>query len=126
TILDGPYPNNVDAQLISPQFTIPPASYNPYLSFWHWFSTSSSDDNGRVQITTNGNSWFDISPAFSGAGGSWRNATTNLVAYAGQSVRIALRFVSDQFSGAAGGWYVDDIQLASSALLPPVIAVQPQ
>ncbi|MDI6803004.1 MAG: hypothetical protein QME58_04045, partial [Bacteroidota bacterium] len=40
TILAGNYPSNANTRLERIQsFTVPPASQNPRLRFWHWFNT---------------------------------------------------------------------------------------
>ena len=89
TILGGDYPDGVDARLISPEFVVPIGSANPQLSFWHWFDSYESADNGRVQISTDGITWTDFTPLFSS---EWTKQLFNLTAYAGQTVRLSFYF----------------------------------
>ncbi len=77
---------------------------------------------GRVQISTNGgSSWSTLSsqPGIGGWGeGAFSLKTLNLASYANQSAKVRFYYdlvggyVSDTSPGS--GWYIDDIQIASS------------
>ena len=49
TALDGNYNSSVDSRLVKiSSFTVPEATENPRLRFWHWFNfTNNDDDWGR-------------------------------------------------------------------------------
>ncbi|MCK4773261.1 MAG: hypothetical protein KAT30_00695, partial [Candidatus Krumholzibacteria bacterium] len=52
TVLAGNYPEGVSSRLKrETTFVVPPASENPRLRFWHWYSFSCSD-YGYVEIRT--------------------------------------------------------------------------
>jgi bacillopeptidase F (M6 metalloprotease family) len=104
-----------------------------------WNSTADANDNPvgyfgtnytftYVTNTTvtgfqNGN-WLAISPtnqSFGGGAvksGGWTNASVDLSAYAGQTVKVAFHFQSGGSGyGSAAGWYVDDVSLATAPTL---------
>ncbi len=118
TVLDGNYAEPVDSKLISPKITIPNASENPRLRFWHWYSFS-TDDYGKVQIRVDGtDEWEDISPSYSNTGSSvWTYPFLDLSEYAGKSVQIAFYFHSNQagqyYSNVSSGWYIDNIEIVT-------------
>jgi bacillopeptidase F (M6 metalloprotease family) len=118
TVLAGNYASGVDSRLISPIFAVPAANQNPRLRFWHWFSTQSGPDYGKVQIKVAGNStWIDIGSTYSGSGsGIWTYPSIDLSAYAGQNVQIAFLFHSDG-SVVSSGWYIDDISVETGPIV---------
>ena len=100
TNLDGNYHNYVDStRLISPPFTVPSASENPRLRFWHWYYfTVNDNDYGKVQIKVDGNqNWEDLPDGFyqDRSGYIWTRPLIDLSAYAGLSVQISFYFHSD-------------------------------
>lgn len=110
---------------------------NTQLSFRHNYNTESAYDGGVVEISTNnGSTWTDLLPfitqgtynvtmnsaalvipnrrAFSGNSGGFVTTLINLSSFAGQSIRIRFRFVSDA-SVAVTGWYIDDVVIRNEA-----------
>jgi len=128
TVMDGNYSDYADnSRLTSPWFTVPSASENPRLRFWHWYSFHSiNNDYGKVQIRTQGNSWVDISNEFRGnSSGIWANSLIDLMSYAETTVQIAFWFHSEIYGEAVDegpGWYIDDIELRTG----PVIFNNPE
>ncbi|MCZ7635989.1 MAG: choice-of-anchor J domain-containing protein [Verrucomicrobia bacterium] len=115
TILAGDYTDDRGSLVRSQPFLVPPASNEPRLRFWHWWSFN-RDDSGQVQITTNnGVSWQPLSPTYGAdSSGRWTRAWLDLKAYAGQTVRLGFYFRSGNYSGApdvAPGWYIDDVEI---------------
>ena len=110
TILNGNYPSYANTRLVSPQITLP--SGHVRVKFWHWFDMGSGDW-GDVQISTDGINWETVtSPVFDGSSTGWTQVCVDISAYAGSTVRIGFRFVSDYpYSGA--GWYIDDVSVVS-------------
>jgi hypothetical protein len=113
TVLDGNYWEPVDSRLISPPFVVPPATDNPALQFWHWYSFSDYD-YGEVQIKVNGGLWQAISNQFTAtSSNAWTPFYVSLLAYADSTVQIAFYFHSHG-SGSpdvSTGWYIDDIYI---------------
>ena len=66
TGLTAGYPNGANALLICAPFTVPAASDNPRLRFWHWFSTESGYDYGQVQIKVGSGAWQTLSLNYTG------------------------------------------------------------
>jgi len=122
TVLDGNYTEPVDSRLIRhTSFVVPPASTNPKLRFWHWYSFSTSDW-GVVQISTNGGiDWQTISATYSSTGSSvWTYPSIDLTAYADSSVQIAFYFHSRIFGGTTDvstGWYIDDVKVITGPII---------
>ncbi|KAA3613755.1 MAG: choice-of-anchor D domain-containing protein [Calditrichaeota bacterium] len=114
TVLEGNYCEPRDTRLISPWFTVPPADKNPALTFWHWFSFSSSD-NGRVQLRTKHSDWKTISDIFTNTSADvWTPTYYPLSAYADSTVQIAFYFHSQEVwpnPDVSTGWYIDDIKI---------------
>lgn len=107
TNLDGTYTNNT-SRLISPPLELPVGS--PQLWFWHWFSLSDYD-YGYVDVSIDdGCTWINLSGYSGTSNGSWTPTMVPLAAYAGQTVRLALRM---QTGGnyTSSGWYVDDLEI---------------
>lgn len=111
------------------------------LSFWHSYDTERSYDGGVVEISTDGGTtWADLGnrfilgyytdsidaasgtalagrKAFTGSNGTgFIKTDVNLSAYAGQSVQLRWRFVSDNGT-SVNGWYVDDILVKNEAVV---------
>ena len=110
------------SRLVSPPFTVPPASTNPSLRFWHWYSlgppTGGAGDWAVVEIRAGSNTWEPL-PDCSGStvtytlnSGSWSEPCYDLSSYSEQTVQLAFHLSANSFSGGAG-WYVDDIQIVT-------------
>ncbi len=126
TLLNVNYPAypSSNSRLISPQFILPPASSNPYLRFWHWYSlggsTGGNPDYAVVEIKAGTNAWQSITPLYSGNAGAWTEPFVDLTSYGGQTVQLAFHLIPGSYSSGEG-WYVDDIQIypyATSAYNP--------
>ena len=117
TVLDGNYTESVDSRLIRHQaFVVPPASENPRLRFWHWFSFN-ADDWGRVQIRETGlEQWQDLSEELYTNSSSlvWSYPSLDLSSYSGKPVEIAFYFHSQNRVGSidvSSGWYIDSVSV---------------
>ena len=124
TILNGNYQEGSPSRLISSPFTVPSASENPRLRFWHWYSFSTSD-YGQVQVRIAGQSnWTALSSGRYGHGSvgyhsssRWTRPSLDLSAYAGQTIELCFYFYSsctDEWPNGcvthvAPGWYIDEI-----------------
>jgi hypothetical protein len=109
TILNGNYPPNTRARLVSPPIDLPTG--NSRLRFWQWFSIagSGSSDVGIVQIKIGTNQWQDLtSPVERSGGGVWTPQTVDLKAFAGRTVQVGFILYSNDSSEGLG-WYIDDL-----------------
>jgi len=114
TNLEGNYQEPADSRLVSPPFVVPPASANPAVQFWHWFSFSAAD-YGEAQIRVNNGNWQAISSQIvNTSSGIWTNFYVSLSAYADSIVQIGFYFHSENYLGGtsdvSSGWYIDDIR----------------
>jgi bacillopeptidase F (M6 metalloprotease family) len=119
TNLKGNYAANVESRFISPTFTVPNASENPRIRFWHWFSFSSGDYS-KVQIKVVGaTDWYDLSGQYKNVGSNtWSCPYIDLSDYAGLTVQIAFYFYSDGSTYyVSTGWYIDDLSLVTGPVV---------
>lgn len=111
---------------------LPPivADSNTFFYFWHYYNTESEWDGGFVEVfdLSTGN-WIDLGPfmvengynnvvgfnspvgarpVFGGNSQGYIQTKADLRSFAGQTVRIRFRFVSDE-AVFEEGWYIDDI-----------------
>ncbi|MBK9655588.1 MAG: choice-of-anchor J domain-containing protein [Rhodanobacteraceae bacterium] len=123
-----------DQRLISPVINVPATGNAPTLRFRHDVSmepntAASCFDGGFVEVSTNGGStWTVLDPAtqledfYDGplASGErawcgiqpYTTASFDMAAYAGQSVRLRFRAITDTSVGnVPHGWYVDDVRI---------------
>jgi subtilisin family serine protease len=117
TDLDGYYPINCNASLMSDWVTLPE---NPELRFWHWYSIDElgwEGAFGTVEVTTDGTTWESASAEafYAGASGGWLSETIDLSTWAGQRARIRFRLWSQEGDIVIyyyAGWYVDDVAIS--------------
>jgi hypothetical protein len=123
TVLNGNYNDGTSSRLISPAFTIPPASSSPYLRFWQWYSFANSD-YGVVEIRIGTNAWQQISSHFSGSSAGWfHSPPIDLTSFGGDTVQLAFEVVDVDGNASQPGWYVDDIGIYINSCL--AILTQP-
>jgi subtilisin family serine protease len=104
---------NTETTSISQSVTVPSAS--PYLSFYHWVQSAESScswDYGYVRI--NGVSVSTLGLCSTNNTGGWVARSINLSAYAGQTVILEFRSVTD--SSIISNWFIDDVSFRSTAL----------
>jgi hypothetical protein len=109
TVIGGNYLHGVDAVLVTPEFEVADAALRPRLRYAHWYDLL--DDVGRVQVRTLGGDWQDVpGHRITQHGTSWSQSIVDLRPYAGETVQVGFRIVTDgSWSGVAEGWYVDDV-----------------
>ena len=121
TILGGNYTTDENTRLISPWIALPTLAWDErlQLKFWHWFLINEivhGNDQGYIQISTDGVTWQTIGGPYSGWSWAWTQVCIDLSAYAGSSIRIGFYFVSN-WTAEDRGWYVDDISVAKSVVI---------
>jgi len=105
----GNYANNVDTQLLSPQFSVAPYSA-PRLRLRSYCDTESGWDFGTVQVRPSPMAAWETVYSCSGDA-SWRSLDLPLPQLEGATqAQIRFRLTSDT-SQVRDGWYVDDIVL---------------
>jgi hypothetical protein len=115
TVLAGPYPPHADSRLISPPFTVPPASQSPRLRFWHWLLNKTGDP-ATVEIRPAGGSWQALSGPMVARDASWARPYFALDQFGGQQVQIAFHFQSNDDSDTDAGWFVDDVTVETGPI----------
>ncbi|MEO0162041.1 MAG: Omp28-related outer membrane protein [candidate division WOR-3 bacterium] len=100
------YTNENDASLVSPYFVATPDSN---LYFWHQYRMEQGWDYGHLDIDNGSGFWKTIG-VFTGNQASWTQYTYSLQQFAGQTIRLRFRFLSDG-SVVDEGWYIDDVNI---------------
>ena len=144
----GPEPNEVgdDKLVLRSAIAIPANATSAGLTFWHNYAFEHSDstfyDGGVLEVSTDGgNTWADAGTNITAGGyngtissgfmnplagrsawggttsGAYTQVQVNLLPYRGPSLLFRLRLGTDN-SGPGAGWYVDDVQVTYTALLP--------
>jgi len=136
----GNYPNNANMWLRSPAIDLTNMS-DATLNYWTKWDIETDWDFGLVEISTNGGiSWTPLVGQYMQPGSgqgvqttglygyegtqlNWVRESISLSAYAGQTIHLRFRLISDSWV-TEDGWYVDDISVNSldpNANIPPYI-----
>ena len=111
--------DNLENTLTKP-YTL--SATSPKLSFWTWFNIEQGYDFGYVEVQAAGSStWTSVAGNLTTAvqssygitgdsGTKWLSATYDLSAWAGQTVKIRFRYLTDG-GLALKGWAIDDISV---------------
>ena len=116
TKLNGNYDEGLRTKFFSPPFKVKPATDDPGLRFWHWYSFSSAD-YGEIYVRYhNQDTWQLLSNRFSStSSGVWTTYYASLSAYADSIIQLAFYFHSDNHNGGpidvSSGWYIDDVKI---------------
>ncbi len=133
TILNGPYPDESGAGLVSPTFTVSPSSY--LVEVEHWYETEWGYDGCNLTIWPYGTvvtpmggyplgvisespyyyAWcVDGEPGWSGSSGGWRVDCFDLSEYMNMSIAVELDFGADA-SVTTTGWYLARIRVGGDS-----------
>jgi subtilisin family serine protease len=106
----GGVDNNTD--YISQSVTVPASS--PYLTWYQWIASEDSCgyDHGYVRINGVNTTTLDLCSSSNTNG--WVPRSINLSSYAGQTVSLQFRSVTDATGNS--NWFIDDVSFRSSAL----------
>jgi hypothetical protein len=117
--------------LLSTEIDLSSYSINPVLSFDTYYDIEEAWDFGFVQVSTNnGITWtslenaytsdvidpdgypaiYDNLPGLSGSSGGWINIDFDLSAYAGSTILIGFRYMTD-WATENLGWYIDNVAI---------------
>ena len=137
TILADKYPYGPDSRLVSPQMTLDTVAANEeiVLRYNQWWSYSGGD-RGYVQIqsydegTETWSDWTTLKEVYS-YDSTWHQALVDLTAYAGQTIRLGFYHTDTTETTSYGsnvhaeswGWYLDDVEMSISVLIPPVVTI---
>jgi hypothetical protein len=115
--------SNIDATAVT-HVTVPTA--NPTLTFNELHLAEAGFDYAYTVVSTDGGQTYQalanantvdgpLGPALNGDSAAWATQTFDLSAYAGQSIVIGFRYVSDGGVNE-GGWYVDDVAVGGTVI----------
>ncbi|MFC1731203.1 T9SS type A sorting domain-containing protein [candidate division KSB1 bacterium] len=135
TNLNGNYQNNSLEYLYSPKFDISIYGIG-YLRFWHWYSTESPSDIGKVQYMNNQENWITLGVqndsvalnwynsysngdyGWSGNSNGWKQSEYDLVGLNDLGNIVQFRFVFETNSTVFNydGWAIDDFEITPPKL----------
>ncbi|MCB1122886.1 MAG: hypothetical protein KJT03_15130, partial [Verrucomicrobiae bacterium] len=111
TFLAENYPYNSNGLLFSPPIFIPQNGL-PQFTYHEWYATATSAHYGQVQIRRVGEEWSDVANTrVFGSGTTWAEKILDLTPYAGDTIQIGFRFVSNNFGTPLAGWFLDAVSL---------------
>ena len=109
-------PNSGD--LTSRPVAIPSTGYA--LRFWYRATTEGSErhwDQRWVQVSVDGGPFNSVLQLYDDVPAYWLNATIDLSAYAGKTIRVRFHFAAlDGAFNAYEGWFIDDIEISALAI----------
>lgn len=109
TVLNGNYPPGADARFVRDRvFTVPPATEQPRLRFWHWFRGAPGSTR-TIEVKVGAGEWQAVEVASGWSNEDWGRALVDLTPFSGQSVQIAFHLQAGPEKEVAAGWYVDDV-----------------
>lgn len=115
TKLDGHYPSQANATLVSPPFRVPKSSSSPALRYWHWYEFGAGD-LGRIELILENADRITIAGPFTDSSfGEWINGFVSLADYTGQTVQLAFVLISN-LAQEGNGWFIDNIRMQTNIL----------
>jgi hypothetical protein len=78
------------------------------LIFWVWYSTQSNRDVAVAEVALEGREWVQLHDRYTGNSGGWLRRAYPLEPWAGKSVFIRFRYMTDGTT-TGSGVYVDDV-----------------
>ncbi len=116
TDLDYKYNNNANCWLKTPEIDL--SEYiNVQLEFWHWYRLEYGWDYVYLEITDDGGASWHRLASYTGSR-NWRHQSFDISSYAGKTVQIRWRLVSD-YSVIKAGYYLDDVLIKGKASTIP-------
>ncbi len=109
--LAGPYANDEDIGLRA-RLNLKGGSA-PLFKFWHRYDLEVSNDLGLVEVSADRRSWAALLYVTGSSGGRWQEMAVDLTAYAGQTVWLRFRLMTNP-TRVADGWWIDDMRLLNS------------
>ncbi len=126
TNINGSYPSNLNAVLVSPAYDLSTAAGKSILlHWWQFLVTEEGFDFADVQVSKNdGGTWETVfGPRHGIVDDQWTQHTVLLdPSYATSTFRVRFRLITDS-DVAEGGFFIDDIRI-SAAAFSPVVPVQ--
>jgi len=78
------------------------------LTFWCWYDLQFNRDVAIVEVSENAKEWFSLDDRYSGNSGGWMRKSYSLAVWAGKSIYIRFRSMTDD-DITNSGFYIDDI-----------------
>ncbi|RLB09702.1 MAG: hypothetical protein DRG59_01565, partial [Deltaproteobacteria bacterium] len=85
----------------------------PLLEFWHRYNLEEYRDFAYVEVSTNGSNWERVFTATGYTGDQWIKERIDLSEYAGESLYVRFRLVTNG-SIEYDGWYIDDVSVVEN------------
>jgi len=85
-----------------------PVQTGDSLRYWIWFNTENNYDVVTTEVSLEGKEWFQLHDRYTGSSGGWLRKAYSLDPWAGKSVFIRFRYMTDDNTRGTGV-YVDDV-----------------
>jgi len=109
----GNYENNLTASLTSRAIDLSKLA-TASLEFWHKYELEKDYDYGYIEISAdNGSTWTQVK-SYTGIKSTAGKTVIDLTSYAGKTIRIRFKLVTDE-SVTYDGWHIDDVVILGSA-----------
>ncbi|MGC9318005.1 MAG: FlgD immunoglobulin-like domain containing protein, partial [Armatimonadota bacterium] len=107
--------NDLDNSMVLRWELAVPTAGTASLSYWIWYDIEYDWDYAYVDVSSDGGSAWDTLAVYTGDGSSWQQHTHSLDDYAGQSILVRFRYVTD-YSIIYEGAYFDHIVIKSQVM----------
>ena len=118
----GYYAGNADVALTLTTAIPLTGATSPQLVFWHKYQLETDFDFGYVEISAEEGVWQAAKLATYTGISDWKREQIDLTAFAGQTVKIRFRLVTDK-TIHWDGWYIDDLTVAEPPSAVPTFTV---
>lgn len=105
---------NDEVSYINQQVTI--ASGNSHLHLWYWIASEDVCNYDYGYVRVNSSNIYTWNLCITNNTGAWAELNLNLSAYAGQTVTLEIRSVTD--SSTNSNFFIDDVSFAATAAPP--------
>jgi hypothetical protein len=85
-----------------------PVQAGDSLRYWIWYNTENNYDVVTTEVSLEGKEWFQLHDRYTGSSGGWLRKAYSLAPWAGKSVFIRFRYVTDD-NTLGTGVYIDDV-----------------
>jgi immune inhibitor A len=100
---------------------------HPIARFQHRYNVSAGENTCKVFVTSDEGATLTPLVSYTGSSLSWHPGAVDLLAYAGQSIRLIFKLDSSSLNkqGGTAGWWVDLLEVKELSAAPNIISITP-